>query len=444
MVEETQEQQEQKILLEPKVDLQHVGPCKLKVSFEVAVDKVRQVVDDKYAKLNKAVQLPGFRKGHAPRSLLERKFGKEISDDVKHLLIENSVKEAIDAKKFEPLIEPKLLNEEAVQFKADAPFTFALEVEVRPSIEIKSYTGLKVKKPTIEVTDADVAQQIERHREAKAEWEPVEEAAKEGDQVIQDMELVTDGNVVTSEENVALALHDKISLLNAPIPEYYKAIVGHKAGDTVEYTTKLPKETEDPKLADKEVVVRSKIKSVKRKKLPELNDDFAKSLDLDSLDELRQETKKFLTQQKEEDAKADMYGQILRELTAQNEFPLPEGLVQKGASEHLQRLAVDMICRGAPQEVVQAELEKNKDKAQEQATLHLKQQLIIEHIASKEKIFVTEDEVDRRIEQIAARQGRWPTEVRDYLEQNDMLRALRGQMRTEKVLEYLLSKAVLE
>lgn len=441
MAEETQEQ---KILLEPKVDLQQVGPCKLKVSFEVAIDKVRQVVDDKYAKLNEAVQLPGFRKGHAPRSLLERKFGKEISSDVKHMLIENSVREAIDAKKFEPLIEPKLLDEDQVQFKADAPFTFAVEVEVRPNIEIKSYTGLKVKRPKVEVTDADIARQLERHREAKAEWEPVEEAAKEGDQVIQDMELVTDGNVVMSEENVALALHDKISLLNAPIPEYYKAIVGHKAGDTVEYTTKLPKETEDPKLADKEVVVRSKIKSVKRKKLPELNDDLAKSLDLDSLDQLREEIKKFLMRQKEEDAKGDMYAQILTELAAQNDFPLPEGLVQKWASEHLQRLEVDMINRGTPQDVVQAELEKNKDKAQEQATLSLKQHLIIEHIASKEKIFVTEDEVDRRIEEIAARQGRWPTEVRNYLEQNDMLRALRGLMRTEKVLEYLLSKAVLE
>lgn len=444
MVEETQEQQEQKILLEPKVELQQIGPCKLKVMFEVSVDKVRQVVDDTYAKLNEAVQVPGFRKGRAPRSLLERKFGKEIGDEVKHRLIESSVKEAIDAKKFEPLTEPRLLDEESVQFKADAPFTFSMEVEVRPNIEIKNYTGVKVKKPQVRVTDEDVAKFIDFLREQKAEWEPVDEAAREGDQVIQDMDLITDGNVVMSEENVALILHDKISLLNVPIPEYYKAIVGHKTGDTVEYAARLPKDVEDPKLADKQVVVRSRIKSVKRKKLPELNEDFARSLDLDSLDELREDVRRKLTQQKEEDARADMYGQILTQLTEENDFPLPEGLVQKWAGDHLQRLAVDMIYRGEPPEAVQAELEKHKDDAQEQAARSLKQHLIIEHIASKEKIFVTEDEVDRRIEQIAARQGRWPTEIRDYLEQNDLLRALRNQMRVEKVLEYLLSKAVLE
>src|SRR5687768_11146834 len=229
---------EEKKKLEPKADIAEVGPCKLKIKVEIAAAKVHERVEDEYKKLAQTAELPGFRKGHAPRPILERKFGKALLEDLKFELLSGSFDEVKEEQKLEPLGEPEI-DVEKVEVKDNAPFSYEVTIEVKPKIDVKNYAGLKVKKAEAKVADADVEEHLKDLREEHAELVPTDEAAAPGDQVIGDFELRAESGTKEKAENVALYLNDKIAFHGVELPEFHKALAGKKAGDTVEYPLML-------------------------------------------------------------------------------------------------------------------------------------------------------------------------------------------------------------
>jgi len=431
--------------LAPKFELQDAGPCKVRIKVEVAAPAVKERIDGKYRELADSVALPGFRKGHAPRNLLERKFGKAMLDDLKFELLSASFEEIKEEKKLEPVGEPQVAEVEKLAVEEGKPFAYEVTVEVRPNVDVKDYVGLKASRPAVQVSDADVEAALRGLLESRAELEPVEGAAAEGDQMIADFALVVEGKTVDQAEDNALFLNPTISFYGMELADFYTSVVGKAAGAVVEYSRKLPDDFSHKEYAGKDALIRTTVKSLKRKKLPTLDAEFVKKqFDLDSVDELKEDLRKRLLKEKGARADFEVGEKLVEALIQANDFPMPQGLIDSGTEEALRRAHLDLAVRGVPEAEIQATLEKEKTGSRENMAKALKAHFILEHIAGKEKIFVTEDQIEERIGQLAAQAGRWPHEMRAYLEEQGLLPQLRRKMREELVREFLLSKAVIE
>ncbi|HLG41775.1 MAG TPA: trigger factor [Planctomycetota bacterium] len=442
-IEEPHEHEELK--LEPTVELEETGPCRIKVKIEIHADKIRTLVDRKYEKLNGTVQVPGFRRGHAPRNLLERRFGKELLEELKHDLVEKGFKEAAEDKKLEPISEPELLEAEKLQVRSEGPFAYAIQIETMPKVEIKGYSGLKVKKPSIPVEAKEIGEAVEELRDTHAEWEPVQKGeAQEKDQVVVDMDLLSGGKVVSTQENTPLTLAEGTHIHGVPLEGFHKSIVGKQPGESADYETEMPGEFEDKALAGKKVTIRVRIKGIKRKKLPDLDKDFFKIFDVDDEAELRDEVTKRLKKQKENEARLRMFADLLTQIMSSNEFPIPDGLIERAAEEQLRMSAVNLMQQGAPPEEIHRFLDGKRDKIHEDSRRSLREHLIIDGIAKAEKIFVTEEEVEQHIGRMAAEMGRSAEEVQAELDTAGLIAGLRRRLKTDKVMDLLLSKAAVE
>jgi trigger factor len=389
--------------------------------------------------------IPGFRKGHAPRNVLERKFGKALLDDLKFELLSGSFEEVKEEKKLEPVGEPELEAEKIV-LEEGKPFVYEMKIEVRPTFEIKNYEGIKVTKPAIVVEDKDIDNVLKGFQESKAELIPAEDnVARENDQLTADFSLVVEGKTVETGENNAVFLTPDVQFFGKELPEFYKAIVGKKVGDVIEVPVQLPDTFADKALAGKNAGIKTTIKSVKQKKLPPVDTDFAKKhFDMDTVDELKADIKKRIEREKEAGGRAVMGEKIVEELVKANDFPMPEGLIASGTEEALRRVHLDLAMKQTPEEEINKVLEKEKSQSRDNMAKALKAHFILEHLAQKEKIFVTEDQVEERVNQLASQYGKWPHEMKAYLEERGLLTQLRRSMREELVKEYLLSKAVIE
>ncbi|MBI3856131.1 MAG: trigger factor [Planctomycetes bacterium] len=429
----------------PTAEVKEVGPCKLQLKIEISAARVKDEIDHKYKDLNDSMALPGFRKGHAPRNVLERKFGKALLDDLKFEMMSGSFEEVKEEKKLEPVGEPELEPDKIV-LEEGKPFVYEMKIEVRPTFTIKDYEGLKVTKPAVTVEDKDIDAVLKGFQEAKAELIPAEDdLARENDQLTADFTLVVDGKPVDTCENNAVFLTPDIQFFGKELPEFHKSVVGKKVGDSVDVPVQLPDNFGDKAHAGKNAVIRTAIKGIKQKKLPPVDTDFAKKhFDMDSVDELKADIKKRIEREREAGGRALMGEKIVEQLVAANDFPMPEGLIASGTEEALRRVHLDLAMKGTPDEEVQKTLETEKSQSRENMAKALKAHFILEHLANKEKIFVTEDQVEERVNQLASQYGKWPHEMKAYLEERGLLTQLRRSMREELVKEYLLSKAVIE
>ncbi|HZE98348.1 MAG TPA: trigger factor [Planctomycetota bacterium] len=429
----------------PKSEVKEVGPCKLQISIEVSADRVQEEIDHKYKDLNDSMALPGFRKGHAPRNVLERKFGKALLDDLKFELLSGSFEEVKEEKKLEPVGEPEL-EADKITLEEGKAFVYEMKIEVRPTFEIKTYEGLKVSKPAVAVEEKDIESVLKGFQESKAELIPAEDnIAREGDQLTADFTLVVDGKDLDTGENNAVFLTPDIQFFGKELPEFYKAIVGKKVGDVAEAPVKLPDDFGDKAHAGKDAIIRATLKGVKNKKLPPVDVDFAKKhFDMDTVDELKADIRKRIEREKEAAGRAAMGEKLVEELVTANDFPMPEGLIKSGTEEALRRAQLDLAMKGVPEDQIAKVMEQDKTNSRENMAKALKAHFILEHLAGKEKIFVTEDQVEERVGQMAAQYGKWPHEMKAYLEERGLLTQLRRSMREELVKEFLLSKAVIE
>lgn len=426
--------------LEPTVTQEEVGPCKLKLTIEVAEAKVRELIDDQYQELNDNVALPGFRKGHAPRKLMERKFGKDILDRLKVTLLTDSFDEAKEQMKIEPVGEPDL-DVDSIAVKEGEPFAYSITVEVMPEIEVKDYTGTELEKKPVEVAKEDVDAAIDGLREQRAEWTPLEgkEKAALGDQIIGDFVLLDGDAQVDASENVQLELTPNILLYNQKIEDFHKKVEGRQAGDTVDLEVTLPEK--HPTHAGKACALKVALKSVKRKRLPPADEKFFKALDVDDEDELRDMVAKQVRRSKETEQRDALKDQLMEKLIEANTFIVPEALQKEAEHRMAERMRANYMMHGVPQEKLDAELEQQGAKVRELGVKALRGQMLLEAIANKERIYVTEGMLEEKIGQMAQAYGMRPDEMRAYLDQEQMIPSMRREYRAELTRDFLLEKA---
>jgi len=417
------------------------GPCTRLIKIEVEQERVKEEVDKSYGELRKTVVLRGFRPGHVPRHVLERRFSKEVTESVRQSLVDECLEQAVKDHSLR-LALPASVDYAAITLDPDKPLSFEAKLEVFPEFTIDNYKGLAVERPAVEVTEADVAQALTALRARHGSYQKVQEGAvQKGDVPVCHAIALVDGQEAWRENELPILFEDE-TVGDIPVPGIEAALVGAAVGDTKTFVLRLPDDFRVEALRGKDVTLEVTIDELRRVAMPEATDDWARSLHFDDLDDLRAELRSSLRRRREQEADEALHDRIADKLLELTDFDVPEGLVHRLVARAKDQQRMALLYRGVPREEIDKAIALQEKRTREASVRQCKLYFIYEKIAEAEKLFVTEDEVTQRIEAIALNYRRRPNEVKAELEAEGRLGALRQQMREEKVREFLVKHAV--
>ncbi len=411
---------------------------KVELKVEVEKERVNEALDRAYKKVVKEVSIPGFRKGKVPRRVLETKYGKEVLHrDAFDFLIPRAYSDAVQAAEIDPINQPEIND---FYIAEDEPATFTAVVEVKPEVELGEYTDLGVEKDEVEVTEDEVLDTLKKKQEQNSQLESTDrEEIEEGDFAIIDFTGSVDGEEFPggSAEEYTLEIGS-----GSFIPGFEEQLVGQKTGEEIEVNVSFPEEYQAEDLAGKDAVFKVSIKEIKVKNLPKLDDEFAKEIsEFETMDELKEDTKNNLLEQKGNNANRKYEDEIIEKASANAEVDVPAILVDNELDMMLQNMEYSLSQQGINVDQYLQYLGTDKDswrtENREDAEKRAKSNLVLEAIAKKEGIEVSDEEVDSRLEEMTEGSERKPKEFKAYLQMNGQLDGLVHSMLITKVIEFL-------
>lgn len=395
-----------------------------KLTFEIQPDKIKEGLDIAFNKVKKSLNVPGFRKGRVPRQIFNKMYGEEaLYQDALNALLPEAYANAVSESKIKPVSQPEI-NVESME--KDSAWVLSAKVTVEPEVELGEYKGLEVMKHSTDVSDKEVADELERRRQQQAELVLKEdESAAEGDTVVIDFEGKVDGKPFDGgkAENYSLELGSKTF-----IPGFEDQLVGHKAGDEVEVKVTFPDDYQAKDLQGKDAVFEVKIHEVKQKELPELDDDFAKDIDddVDTLEELKAKVKDEIKEQKEAAAKNAVQEEAISKAVENAKIgDIPEAMIEDDVQRQM-----DQYFSGMQQQGINPDMyfkltgtseEDLRKQFREGSEERVKTNLVLEAIVEKENIEISEDEINDEIKDLATQYGMDEKAVRSALS-DDMLK----------------------
>ena len=434
-----QEESEGDGLPENEVVIEDAGACKKKVTVTVARERIDAKLDEMFGELAGSAQVPGFRIGRAPRRLVEKRFGKEVSHDVRNSLLGEALGGAIDKTGLRTIGEPDIELDE-IELPDEGEMQFSFEVEVSPEFDLPELKGIKVNRPTVEIDDGRVDESMDTLRRERAKFEQHDGPAAEGDHITAGASITGDGIERVDRPGLELRVAPG-QVEGIPLIDMGKELGGKKAGQTASLTVTVTDAHPNEQWRGKEVTVEIAISAVRRQILPELDGEFAEALGFDSLDELRSFVKERLESRVADEVSRAMRQQIQTHLLDNTEFELPEAVLERHAARLVQRQYVDLLQEGVPREQVDERAAELQTRAAERARQELKLQFILAEIARDKEIELSDDEVDTRIANLAATYNRRPERMRQELEQSGSLATMPAAISEEKVLDLLLADA---
>jgi trigger factor len=425
------------------VTVEDVGPCKKHLKITIPKDDVQKKVEENYDKLKSSAVVAGFRKGHVPRKLLERRFSAEVLEDVKQALLSDASQKAVEEKDLKPIGEPSFDN---VSFEPGKDCVFEITLEVEPEFDVPPYKGLNLAKAAAKVTPAEVEKGLEalRMRRAKLELMPADTAVAADDLIVCDWRVVCGGETAADQKDAEVFVGGKRSGgldLEKPLSE---ALAGAKFGEAREVKGKFSDDYPVEKWRGKDCALTVTPKEIRRPRAPELNEEFAKAMDFDSVDELKKAVERSLLQGKEREVALALEQQLFDKLLEKAPFDLPQGVLKAQARNIMLRQQYRLRQRGVPDEEIEKHLEDLRNASEDAAARNLKIFFILDRIADKEKIYVTETEVEARIAAMANSYRMTPQRMRAQIEQEGSLSELRSGMREDKIVDFLLKNSTIE
>jgi trigger factor len=437
----SQEQAGQDAKTTTKVTVEDIGPCKKKITVEIPESKVKESLGKKYDQLRKDAVLPGFRKGRAPLRLLEKRFGSDVTNQAKLELMIDASQEAMKENKIESLGDPHI-DHEKVEVPASGPMKYDFEVEIRPEFELPELEGLEIEKPIIEVTDAKVEQEVEDICKRAGVWTPKDGAVAADDQVIADVILNVEGNADPEKHNNIEIYVRKTGFVGGiPIEDLDKLLIKAKVGDEKKTTVDVPATFFNEQYRGKKVEVQITIREIKQLKPAELNDEFLKRFGLESVEKLKDNIRQNLVGQSQQEAHSAMCDQVYHYLQEKLDFELPADVVAGQSANILQRQYANLLMRGMPKEEVEQQMEQLRASSEEKAIDQLKLFFVMDKIAEKFEISVSDEEINGHIAQIASQRGRRPEKMRDEMMRDGTLSQFTMQVREQKCIDKILEKA---
>ncbi|UNK19815.1 trigger factor [Paenibacillus sp. N3/727] len=413
------------------------------LDVEVEADRVAAALDKAFNKVVKKVNVPGFRKGKVPRSIFETRYGVEsLYQDAIDILLPEVYGEAVEQAEIFPVDRPEIDIE---QFSKGEAFKFKAKVIVKPEVKLGDYKGIEVAAVAAEVSDEELSQELERLQERHAELAVIDEGtAASGDIAVIDFDGSVDGVPFEGgqAERYSLELGS-----NTFIPGFEEQVIGMGTGDFKDVEVTFPETYHAEELANKKAVFKVKVHEIKRKQLPELDDEFAKDVsEFDTLDEYKEDLKKQLLNRKEQEAKGVRENEVVEKAAANAEIEIPEAMVQSEVQNMMrdfdnrlrqQGMNLEMFLSFSGQS--QADLE---GQMKDDAMKRVRNNLVLEQIGKEEKLEATEEEITQELSNMAEQYKRPVDEIRNILASNGSLDSLREELVLRKTIDFLLENSV--
>ena len=406
--------------------------CRRELELEIPAEDVSKATERVAKEISRVAKVPGFRPGKAPLSLIKRRFADDIKGEVLQSLVPERVEKAVVEEKLSPVSQPQV---EKLEFNEGQPLKFRAVFEVLPEFELGKYKGLDIEMPAMDVTEEDVTKTLEETRERAAAFAPVEGRAVENGDFAQ-LKLVgtPEGGGEPIQADSVLC-HVGAEETMEPFNE---SLRGANIGDHKEFDVDYPADYPDQKLSGKKFHYTADVTGIKTKKLPELNDDFAKDVsDATTLDELKKKIRESLEHQRDHRQKNLQREKVIFELVKLHDFPVPESLVEHQKDVRLERVVRSLAQQGVDPRAVNLDWVTLRQRQEDRAKEDVKAELIIDKIASTEQIDATDEEMEHELEHMAGHSGESVEAIRARLTKQGALDRMKAKLRSDKTLDWL-------
>jgi len=446
--------------------------CRREVEVEIPAEVVSRQQDAIVQQYAKQARVPGFRKGKVPASVVRNKFSSEITSEVVESLVPQYFREAVLKAGHRPISQPSIYG---LEFTPGETMKFKAAFEVLPDFELGSYDEIKIEKPEIKVTDEEVDAEIQQLQERQASFDPVNEerGAEKGEFVQVSFEARPKGaepeaaNAANAESaegpgakpgdaagegggdaapNQPVEMEDVLVEIGGAntIPEFTEHLGGAKAGEERSFEVNYPEDFYDKRLAGLTFHYQVKVNAIKKKSLPEMNDDFAKELsqEFKTIDDLKARIRENLVLQRKHQTEHQAKEQLIEQLVAKHDFPVPRSLVEHQIDLRLERGLRALAAQGMKTEDMRRmDFSRLRAGQREAATKEVKSNVLLAKIAIQEKIQVSDEDLEREIAAMAQQMQQPVEEVKKRLAQDNAVDRLRERMRSEKALNFLYERA---
>src|SRR2546428_9438141 len=417
------------------LNYEDLSSVKKSVEVEIPADLISNEAKRVTNEFSRHAKLPGFRPGKVPTNIVRTRFAKEIQDEVMSRLLPRSFHDAIADKGVEPVGDPQLQHIDP--YIEGAPVKYKAEFEVKPHIELREYRGIEIDEPKIEVNDSDVDSMIERLRDQASSYRvEAERSLEDGDFAM--VEISTSGEGVEPETRSG---HFRVGE-ETPLPELHEALRGKKPGETGSFDKTYGDDASNEKFRGKSIHHDVTLKEIRVQEKPEVTDDFAKSVGgWDSVQQMRETIAADIRKHREFEALRVKKNQIGEHLLGIHDFDVPDALVEEELGKSLQNYARFLASQGIDIEKADLDWNKISEDFRPEAVKRVKRGLILEAIAKRENVVVSDVEVDAEIRRAANESGRDFAEVKHRLVHDGGYQALRASLAQEKALDLVLREA---
>ncbi len=428
------------------VTVESLAPCKKLMRVEVEAQKVDETFIAVAKDFQREANLPGFRPGKAPREMVLRKFGKDIEDEAKRKLISEAYKKAVEEQKLDVLGYPDI---EEIHFSRGQPLQFAATIETAPDFELPEYRGIPVKRETRSVTEADVERALEALRQPHTTFKNVDRPAQTGDIAVVNYAGTCEGKPITDIAPTAKGLTTQSNFwieigANSFISGFGDQLLGAKAGEHRTVTVDFPADFVTPQVAGKQGVFAVDVVEVKEKVLPAVDETFAKNYGAENLEKLRAGVRRDLDNELTYKQNRTIRNQLVRSLLNRVSFELPESSVAQETRNVVYDIVQENAKRGVSRETIEKQKEQIYSAATQGARERVKVAFLLQKIAEKEDIKVSQEEIGQRINTLAAMYQIPADKFLKDLQKRNGLIEIYDQIMNEKVIDFLQQNARIE
>jgi trigger factor len=428
-----------------EIKIEDAGPASKKVHVEIPQSRINEKLDEQFKELRKGAAIPGFRAGHAPQKLVEKRFASDVREQVRRQLIGESYRQALEKHSLTVVGEPEFENPDKIELPKEGDMKYSFSVEVQPEITLPSFDALKVKKPKVTVTDEHIDQAMTNlRRQNGGALLPVEDRGVEaGDYLTADVHLRESGNLVAHQHDVQFVA-GKENLCGIQVDDLAEKLAGAKAGETKSFTVKVPDNHQVETIRGKDAELSIAVKDIRRLELPEVDKVFLDSLGFNDVGELREALRERLAERIAYDVQQTMREQVSEFLLQNVQVEIPSKLSERQTTRLAGRRAVELMMRGMAREQVMANIPALKAAAQRDAARELKLFFILQKLATDHKIEVHEGDLNNHVAMLAARQGKRPEKVKHEMAQDGSLTHMYIRLREEAALDKVLETVSIE
>ena len=421
-----------------QINVEDVSPLTRKMTITLPETQVAQELDAAYRKLNSEVSLKGFRKGKVPRQVLEKNYRPKVEYDLADKLIQDTYFDALEKSRIDAVVHPDIRER---KFVDNGTFVYTVEVDVRPQFELVEYKGLEIEQPALEVTDEEIAQELEALRKQMAPMQSVEDLAlKKGHLAVIDFQGYHNGTPLKQVvgENYSVEVGS-----GQYGKEFEEKLLGLKKGEEASQEIDFPANFANPILAGKKVEFKINVKDVKERLLPALDDEFAKEVgeNFANLDELKAHIREKKLQAKKDAQRGDLTDKLMKALIETHDFEIPPRLVAYEIEAMIKELESNLERQGMTLEAAGL----NRDALVEQyklaAQARVKGDFLLKKVAEKEGLKLENEDIDKGFKRISEQYSMSVSEVKKYFAHRDDLLPFMAELLNEKILSFLLDAA---